>query len=439
VTEVERLDHWNTQNDMHFKELETEFKRLYKTIEVEDALHSTFLKRLDKSTASSKLKSIKAETHETLRGKQKFQFTKSRQAKEFEERLDKEYNAIEKHCQELKENVKRESTNVCDLRARHHELMSEKYKRNSTLAQEESNIRGMKKLNLAAFLLKSTVLQRRKSKTHSNYSLLLGSLQSQIDHALEKVEQSRSEIEVCKEKMRAIRAALIKHYLQILKEGTDCRSNGLMWVVLELWKCEVKVIPAMFPDFLDSKTAEVVILLAALEQEKHRLQAFLHEEYRGVNYEVKEGGNQPLNNIKSRLAKVRMESLTKHKTVTKYDRFTKEVRVYKEIVQGEAENDDYSIDHMRVRSDWNRIQEAESKLEALKTQMEEIQTKEVKRIAHDYFIMSSSIGPEKDRRLYLSAVSGSEGTERYLNLVRKGEREVKQLLEQVKTFSFSKA
>lgn len=415
--------------------METEFTRLYDTIEAEDVVHSNFMRRIEGSK-TAKPKNIMAVTHETLRTKLKVQLCKSRQAKEFEDRLKKEYADIEQRASYLKEVVRSESTQVCQLRAKLHDLISERYKHNSALAIEETTVKEMRKLNLAAFLLKQTGLQKRKTKTATNFSILIGALKVQTSKALEKVESSRNEIEACKEKMRAIRTALVNHFSQILKEGIDARADGLRWVVIELGRCDVKVLPSMFPSFLDAKSIDVITRLADKELELQNLQEFLHNLYKDLNHDSIGTTGRPKEAIKSRLHRVRSENLLKEMTVTTFNRHTKQYKVTRELVQNI--DDSAPLTDRHLKSDWSRIQAAETMYENLNAQIDKVQETEVLRIAHDYFYTNSAFRPVKDRRLYLAAIVGEKAVDRYLHLVKKGERDVKLMLEQVKTFSFAK-
>jgi hypothetical protein len=288
--------------------------------------------------------------------------------------------------------------------------------------------------NLASYLSKKSSLEKRRLKTTVTYSSVISELQAEAENTLEAVENRRTEIEVIKDKTRAIKAALVNHYSRILKEGKDCRSLGLKWVVMKLWKYEAKVTPDLFPCFLDTQSADVILSSAAKEKEVEDLQDFLHFQYKGASNESKEAFAKPLNNIRSRLIKVRAENITKERTLAKYDRATKQTRVIKELVV-ESDAEDLRITH-KAKSDWSRLHSAEERLQSLREQIEEQQTAEVKRIAHDYFFTTSTASSEKDRRLYLATIVGQDAVERLLNLVCKDERDAKLLMEQTKTFSF---
>lgn len=432
AVDVERLNQWNTKSVTHLIGLETEFKSLYRTIEAEDSVHSSYKKRLE---GSARIIGLASGKHETLRSKMKTQYVRSRQAKEFEDRLGKEYTATARHLNGLKETARQESTLVCELRAQLHDLLSEKYKLESVFAREESDIKALRRHNFAAYNIKQEQFQLLKSKSTTNFSLVIESMTAQISIAVEKVEARRVEIEALKENMRVLKTALVNHYTQILKEGTDTRVSGLRWVVIELWKCEVKLLPSMFPSFLDTTSAEVIMELAVKEQEILKLQQTLHDLYQGAKHGPRDTTEKPLNDLKSRLSKVRADNLTREKTVEKFDKFTRKFKVIREVVKDDSF---FSQGIPQPNREWNRIIDTEKKIEALKVYIEDLQTAEVRRVAHDHFYVISATRPEKDRRVYLAAIVGSEAVDRYMNLVKRVEKDVRILLEKTKTFNFSK-
>lgn len=434
--EVENLNEWNTQNDMQYKLLEAQFKRLYSTLEAESTIRTRLQKRISSSRDITFQKRSANTSHETKREKLKTLFALSRQYKEFEDRLEREYSGLEAKLRTLKEAVKIESTQVCDLRANVHKLMAEKGKLLLALDHDEAVIKGLRMQNLAAFLSKKSALQARKDETTANYSTAIAQLEAKVEETMMAVESKRADIETYREKMRAIKTGLVKHYTQILIDGVDCRSLGLRWAVLKLWKFDFKVTFDMLPSYLDRQSAEVILSLACKEKEAETLQNCIKNMSKASHVENQNTSNKTLNDIKTRLVRVRSDNITRQKTMTMVDRFTKETKVVKEIITDDDE--DNSRFHLKVKKDWKRIKQAEDQLLALRSQIEELQSAEVKRISHDYFSTGSGIGPEKDKSQYIAAIVGYDAVDRYMHLLRKDEKEVKLLQEHTQTFTFAK-
>jgi hypothetical protein len=428
--EVANLDEWGTIQDLHYKELEAQFSRLYSP-KPRKPIHSKLMKRSELPNEAAI--SPRCPSHISKRNALKALESASKQSKQLEDRLEQEYLALDRRMTELKETVRRESLRVCEIRANLHQLMSEKHRRSTLLAKEESTIKAIRVQNLAAYLSKKSVLQRSRQRTNKSYAAMISSLQMQAENALEQVEAVRGEIEHDKNKMKAIKTLLVKHYAQILKEGKDCRILGLRWVVMQLWKFDVKVGYESFPSFVDRQTAEVVLRLASMEVETEQLQDYLHSQYRGAYLESRDNCGKPLNDIKSRLVKVRSESITMQKTTVKLDRRTKQTQVVTEVVT-DTNIDDSHI-NIKVRGDWQHLKTAEEQVKQLRSQIEEQQTAEILRMAHGYFL-DASADIEKDRRQYIAVIAGCDAVDRYMGVVQRAEREEKQLLGKTKTFSF---
>jgi hypothetical protein len=425
------LDEWGTIQDLHYKELEAQFNRLYSP-EPRTPIHSKLMQRSERPNEA--VLSPRSSDHGAKRSALKAFESVSKQSKQMEDRLEQEYLALDRRMTELKETVKSESLRVCEIRGKLHQLMSEKHKRTAVLEKEESTIKAIRVLNLAAYLSKKSVLQRSRLRTNTSYASMISSLQMQAENALGQVEAVREEIEHDKDKMKAIKTLLVKHYAQILKEGKDCRTLGLRWVVMQLWKLDVKVGSELFPSFIDRQTAEAVLRLAAMDGEIEQLQAYLQHQYRGAYFESRDNCGKPLNDIKSRLVRVRAENLTMQKTTLKFDKRTKQTQVIKEVVK-DTDIDDSHI-HVKVRGDWHHVKTAEEQLKHLRCQIEEQQMAEVLRIAHGFFFAASA-DIEKDRRQYIAVIVGYDAVDRHMSIVQKAEREQKQLLDRTKTFSFN--
>jgi hypothetical protein len=59
------------------------------------------------------------------------------------------------------------------------------------------------------------------------------------------------EIELLGDKISLVKNALKKYYLELLQTGERTKNNGIIWIILKLWKIKVIIKPSMFPNFLD--------------------------------------------------------------------------------------------------------------------------------------------------------------------------------------------
>jgi len=60
---------------------------------------------------------------------------------------------------------------------------------------------------------------------------------------------------------------LLLHYHVLLKEGTDTRHEGLVWLIKAIWNLDENVIISNCPDFLDEKAIEYLFITAKKEVE----------------------------------------------------------------------------------------------------------------------------------------------------------------------------
>ena len=69
-----------------------------------------------------------------------------------------------------------------------------------------------------------------------------------------KIEISNNSLNLLKIKYKEIKNKLLIHYHQILNEGKDTRNEGLVWIILKIWKLDSNVILDYLPKFLDEKS-----------------------------------------------------------------------------------------------------------------------------------------------------------------------------------------
>ena len=70
---------------------------------------------------------------------------------------------------------------------------------------------------------------------------------------LEEIDNESKEL---RKKIGMVKATQTKHYYELLKEGSDTRSEGLKWIVIALWKVGETVTFDHFPKFLDEESSQ---------------------------------------------------------------------------------------------------------------------------------------------------------------------------------------
>ena len=87
------------------------------------------------------------------------------------------------------------------------------------------------------------------------------------------------------------------HYLKLLKSGSDTRSEGLSWIIKEIFALNKNVLMSYLPNFLDEdcikfifKQANISIRLNEFDKEIHKKQEELFN--LGINNSFNNGNNR---------------------------------------------------------------------------------------------------------------------------------------------------
>jgi hypothetical protein len=75
-------------------------------------------------------------------------------------------------------------------------------------------------------------------------------------------KEIKDQIKVYKEEMDSIKKKLLLHYHIILSEGTDTRSEGLIWIIKSIWNLDENVIMSYLPSYLDEKSIKFLFYIA---------------------------------------------------------------------------------------------------------------------------------------------------------------------------------
>jgi hypothetical protein len=69
----------------------------------------------------------------------------------------------------------------------------------------------------------------------------------------------------------------IKHYYELLNQGLDCRKEGLIWIIKNLWFLNENVAMSSFPDFLDTESIKYLLEYAKLDIKKNEINKVLKD------------------------------------------------------------------------------------------------------------------------------------------------------------------
>jgi hypothetical protein len=75
-------------------------------------------------------------------------------------------------------------------------------------------------------------------------------------------KEIKDQIKVYKEELDSIKKKLLLHYHILLSEGTDTRSEGLIWIIKSIWNLGENVIMSYLPSYLDEKCIKFLFFIA---------------------------------------------------------------------------------------------------------------------------------------------------------------------------------
>lgn len=166
-----------------------------------------------------------------------------------------------------------------------------------TIREEEKNEQFMK------FTLKSKYAKIRKIKC----DIATKSLQS----TKVKVKELKTDIEYIHNKITeltnvydSVKDELLKHYHCLLKDGKDTRSEGLSWIIKEIFSLGKKVILSYLPDFLDPKSVDFLFNYSQLSLEMEEI-------------------DKEINKLKTLYQPYLKNNHCRHKTISKKEIFQK--------------------------------------------------------------------------------------------------------------------
>lgn len=115
-----------------------------------------------------------------------------------------------------------------------------------TLAAKYAGGRDATNTDLLKYMVeKDKARKRRDDKVkHKN------ELKADWDRNKENIRVMEEKIDLIKSKVVFVRGILREYYVNLLKQGTDTRGRGLIWIIQKLDKLGVRVDPLMFPPFL---------------------------------------------------------------------------------------------------------------------------------------------------------------------------------------------
>ena len=141
------------------------------------------------------------------------------------------------------------------------------YNNNSLLAKKSfMKLNGGKVLNhkdmeaeMNLFLIRQEQSMKQKAR---EYNEEIQKKKSEKQKLIQILDNNNIEIKKLHEKRKKTVEKLYIHYLNILHDGRDTRSEGLSWAIREIFKLNKKVIMSFLPEFLDRSCIQYLFKVA---------------------------------------------------------------------------------------------------------------------------------------------------------------------------------
>ncbi|CAG9333938.1 unnamed protein product [Blepharisma stoltei] len=438
---VEKLDFQEKEGQLEFiRSLKEAQSTLQKRVAGQDLVEGHILERKYRNrlpTLVKKITSVELQKHTTkqrmARKHEDEGFKdKCRYLKLYEDELEKAY---EKLLNELKDvHKKREELRreCLDIKKQSVIFAGEIDKIKSQIAIQETKEVKKKKRSPEEFsewMSYKAKLKELLSKRQEEAAKVNSSIGEEISKRAEPLQLLDSQSTQLRKQMGMVRDAQISHYLSLLKEGKDTRSEGLVWIVRSLWKLNQPVSPEMFPSFLDTDAIHSILFLAQKSVEIEQLSEELARisKLGSMNF----SGNDKWNNIHARLFQL-TKNIQTQKPKNVWDKVTKQmVVVYEDDTQA---NEDGPSKVVSISE--NKINDQH--LQSLREVVKKAKELELQRLAQECLLSSYETKYNITLKELLSAIVGVESLDRYMAAISKEQKQLKDRLESTKTFSFAR-
>ena len=142
----------------------------------------------------------------------------------------------------------------------------EEYKKGNENKTKNKNITNSKEFleELDLFLQREEYNTKQKAKEIENDIIIIKNSKKEIIEKLDSVIKNLRNIH---KKKNSVIQKLYYHYLNLLHDGKDTRSEGLSWIIREIFALDKKVMLSYMPEFLDKLCIKYLFNIAQLNIE----------------------------------------------------------------------------------------------------------------------------------------------------------------------------
>jgi hypothetical protein len=269
---------------------------------------------------------------------------------------------------------------------------------------------------LASLIKKRNSFLQKNQETREFLIQNIEMLQIEIKNKAKDLQVVEQEIETLRRGLKLVKQDIIKHFLVILKQGTDTRGEGLFTTVKFLLGFKIDLKSENFPGVLDEISIFCIMSIA----QKHIL---LDELYEKLAHCYSTKGSTPHHalSIQDRIA-----SLKKTIVVRKPNYSGSKKRKL-----GWFKEEFLNVTQETFTSGCSETVRLEEKINSIKAEIREIKENEVRRLTRE------CLKTAKDVNSLVCLVVGSDNLVKYKVVMLKEVQNVEKVKEKTRTFSFT--
>jgi hypothetical protein len=430
---VEALNLWQAAEDYECKsnlqELERAFKlRVSQKDQVEQQLRirrtkgRTLMRR--RSSDQSFLDKVSERRFETKQQAEIFR-ERCRHTREYEEELEDTYRSLAADLQ-LKLLASEElRSELSEIREALITLQLELKSMQDEFAKREAigkTFKATKQMSMAVFISRKRTLQSELDSKETEYSQTEAKLTERTKELCGIIACLDVDISRLKSQLKQVREVQLKHFKGLLAEGIDTRSQGLEWIVRELWRLGLTVTEEMFPSYLDTAAVKAILALAEKSRLISQSQSTLAEV---LNRKPSRSATlSRFNDIKSRLRGLSQNKSVKLPSIQKIGPH----------LAFEADESPSKVGEDAGVSQMPDVLEMELAIEGLRQDQQRLRDEELRRLTHECFISNYEEKFRTDKKTLLAAIVGGESIDRYLANIGKEQKLLEEKLMHARTY-----
>jgi hypothetical protein len=430
---VEGLNLWQAAEDHECKSILQELERAFKLrVSQKDQVEQQLRKRRAKgrtlmkrrSSDQSFLDKVSERRFETKQQTEVFR-ERCRHTREYEEELEDTYSLLTADIkQKLKESEELRSE-LSQIREAVITLQLELKSMQDELAKREAigkTFKATKQMSMAVFISRKRSLQSELVSKETEYQQTEATLTGRAQELSSSIACLDVDIRRLKNQLKQVREAQLQHFKDLLTEGLDTRSQGLEWIVRELWGLGLTVTEEMFPSYLDTAAVRTILALAEKSRLISQSQSILTE---ALNRRPSKSATfSRFNDIQTRLRglsqykSIKLPSIHKIDSHLAFELHESPSKVGEDVEANQMPN----------------VLEMEMAIEGLRQEQQRLRDLELRRLTHECYISNYEEKFRTDKKTLLAAIVGGESIDRYLANIGKEQKLLEEKLIHAKTY-----